>query len=345
MLPAAGAVVLVSLTLAARRAALAERDCRGPHRPPPGAPRAPARDELVETIDGAAELVCAGRAGERVERLRATDAELVRDSLAATRSPAALATALGGALTGSGCAASCWSSRSRRSTPARSRACCWPRSPSCSWPPRGRRAAARGRAAPARLRGRGAAPAGDLRREPPRSLDPAAGRCPRAGGERSRSTTCSCATGPSEPWVARRRRPAPRARGARRARRPERRRQDDARRAARALPRPRRRPRDARRRRRARADPGRPAPRRPALRPGRPPVQHHDPREPPARPARSDRRGDLRTALQTVELGRLGARAARRPRHARRRRTASSSPAASASASRSPARCSPTRAS
>ena len=59
--------------------------------PPPGAARprpAPALSgELVETIDGAAELAVAGRAGERVERLRRADARLARlarrDALAA----------------------------------------------------------------------------------------------------------------------------------------------------------------------------------------------------------------------------------------------------------------------
>jgi thiol reductant ABC exporter CydC subunit len=101
MLPAAGAAVLVSLTLAAvalpwLSGAVAARSGRRQ-----GAVRARLSDELVETIDGAGELVMCGRATDRVERLTATDAELAHlgrsDALAA-----ALATALGSALTGIG---------------------------------------------------------------------------------------------------------------------------------------------------------------------------------------------------------------------------------------------------
>jgi ATP-binding cassette, subfamily C, bacterial CydC len=63
--------------------------------------RARLTGELIETIDGSAELVLAGRAEERIERLRAIDAELAhlgrRDALAS-----ALATGLGTLLLGAG---------------------------------------------------------------------------------------------------------------------------------------------------------------------------------------------------------------------------------------------------
>jgi ATP-binding cassette subfamily C protein CydC len=86
-LPAAGPVVFVSLLLAATvvpaLAALLSHSA--------GTRQAPARaalsSELVETIEGAPELVLAGRAAERIERLRAADARVARiarrDALAA----------------------------------------------------------------------------------------------------------------------------------------------------------------------------------------------------------------------------------------------------------------------
>ena len=101
MVPAAGAAVLGSLALAALAlpwlsATVAARTGRRQ-----ATVRARLLGELIETIDGATELVMCGRATDRVERLKATDAELSRlgrgDALAA-----ALATALGGALTGIG---------------------------------------------------------------------------------------------------------------------------------------------------------------------------------------------------------------------------------------------------
>jgi ATP-binding cassette subfamily C protein CydC len=100
-LPAAGLAVLGALALAAlvlpaASAALAARS---------GRRQAPARArltaQLLESIDGAAELALAGRTGEHLARLRAHDAELARlgrsDALAG-----AAATLLGGALTGAG---------------------------------------------------------------------------------------------------------------------------------------------------------------------------------------------------------------------------------------------------
>lgn len=101
ILPAAGLAVLVSLLaasialpyLGARVAAVSGRRQAGV--------RARMTGELVESIDGAAELVIAGRAHERVERLGEIDAELARlgrrDALAS-----ALATGLGSALLGVG---------------------------------------------------------------------------------------------------------------------------------------------------------------------------------------------------------------------------------------------------
>ncbi|HSZ68883.1 MAG TPA: ATP-binding cassette domain-containing protein [Solirubrobacteraceae bacterium] len=100
-LPAAGLVVLAALALAsavlpALSGALAARS---------GRRQAPARArltaQLLESVDGAAELALAGRSEEHVARLRAQDAELAAlgraDALAA-----AAATLLGGALTGAG---------------------------------------------------------------------------------------------------------------------------------------------------------------------------------------------------------------------------------------------------
>jgi thiol reductant ABC exporter CydC subunit len=101
MLPSAGAAVLASLVTAAvappwLSGAAAARAGRRQ-----GTVRARMLGELVESIDGAGELVVCGRAGDRLERLQATDAELARlargDALAA-----ALATGLGSALTGVG---------------------------------------------------------------------------------------------------------------------------------------------------------------------------------------------------------------------------------------------------
>jgi thiol reductant ABC exporter CydC subunit len=100
-LPAAGLVALAALALAsavppALSGALAARS---------GRRQAPARArltaQLLESVDGAAELALAGRSEEHLARLRALDAELARlgrsDALAA-----AAATLLGGALTGAG---------------------------------------------------------------------------------------------------------------------------------------------------------------------------------------------------------------------------------------------------
>ena len=101
ILPAAGLAVLCSLLaasialpyLGARVAAVSSRR--------QAAVRARMTGELVESIDGAAELVIAGRAHERVERLGEIDSELARlgrrDALAS-----ALSTALGSALLGIG---------------------------------------------------------------------------------------------------------------------------------------------------------------------------------------------------------------------------------------------------
>ena len=101
ILPAAGLAVLVALLTAALvlpwlGAALARAGAGRQARV-----RAQMTGELVETIDGAAELVLAGRASERIARLGAIDAELTglqrRDALAS-----ALATGLGSALLGAG---------------------------------------------------------------------------------------------------------------------------------------------------------------------------------------------------------------------------------------------------
>ncbi len=101
ILPAAGLAVLVSLLAASivlpylgvRVAAVSGRRQAGV--------RARMTGELVESIDGAAELVIAGRAHERVERLGEIDSELARlgrrDALAS-----ALSTGLGSALLGVG---------------------------------------------------------------------------------------------------------------------------------------------------------------------------------------------------------------------------------------------------
>ncbi len=87
ILPAAGPVVFVCLLLAATVVPFAATLLAASS----GRRQAPARaaltDELVETIDGAPELAVAGRAAERIERLRAADARLARiavsDGLAA----------------------------------------------------------------------------------------------------------------------------------------------------------------------------------------------------------------------------------------------------------------------
>ncbi len=101
ILPAAGVAVLVSLLAAALvlpglGTALAARADRRQ-----GAVRARLTEQLVETIDGAEELLMNGRAGERVQTLDATDAELSRlartDALAASA-----ATAFGGVLVAAG---------------------------------------------------------------------------------------------------------------------------------------------------------------------------------------------------------------------------------------------------
>jgi thiol reductant ABC exporter CydC subunit len=101
MLPSAGGAVLGSLGLSALvlpwiSGAVAARSGRRQ-----AAVRARLLGELVETIDGAGELVMCGRAEERLQRLSTTDAELSRlgrrDAFAA-----ALATGLGGAITGIG---------------------------------------------------------------------------------------------------------------------------------------------------------------------------------------------------------------------------------------------------
>jgi len=101
ILPAAGLAVLVSLLAASivlpylgvRVAAVSGRRQAGV--------RARMTGELVESIDGAAELVIAGRAHERVERLGEIDSELARlgrrDALAS-----ALSTGLASALLGVG---------------------------------------------------------------------------------------------------------------------------------------------------------------------------------------------------------------------------------------------------
>ncbi len=101
MLPEAGPAVLGSLLVAAIAlpclgAAVAASSGRRQ-----AGVRARMTGELIETIDGSAELVLAGRAGERIARLGAIDSELARlarrDALAC-----ALATGLGSALTGAG---------------------------------------------------------------------------------------------------------------------------------------------------------------------------------------------------------------------------------------------------
>jgi thiol reductant ABC exporter CydC subunit len=100
-LPGAGVAVFISLLAAAIALpwlGFAVARSSGAHQ---AATRARMTNELVETIDGAAELVVAGRADERMRRLGAIDSELAhlqrRDALAAS-----LATGLGGALMGMG---------------------------------------------------------------------------------------------------------------------------------------------------------------------------------------------------------------------------------------------------
>lgn len=101
ILPAAGAAVLCSLALAALAlpwlsATLAARSSRRQ-----AGVRARLLGELVESIDGAGELVMCGRARERVRALRERDAELARlargDAVASS-----LSTSIGGALAGAG---------------------------------------------------------------------------------------------------------------------------------------------------------------------------------------------------------------------------------------------------
>ncbi len=98
ILPAAGPVVFVCLLLAATLvpAAAALLASSSGRRQAPA--RAALTDELVETIDGAAELAVAGRAGERIERLRDADARLAR--LAVSDGLAAGATTALGSLAG-----------------------------------------------------------------------------------------------------------------------------------------------------------------------------------------------------------------------------------------------------
>jgi ATP-binding cassette, subfamily C, bacterial CydC len=101
VLPAAGLTVLISLLAAALALpwlGFVVARASGAHQ---AATRARLTSELVETIDGAPELVLAGRAHERIERLSAIDSELARlarrDALASS-----LATWLGGTLMGAG---------------------------------------------------------------------------------------------------------------------------------------------------------------------------------------------------------------------------------------------------
>ncbi len=81
ILPAAGPVVFVCLLLTATVVPVAAALFAASS----GRRQAPARaaltDELVETIDGAPELAVAGRAGERIDRLRDADARLARLSV------------------------------------------------------------------------------------------------------------------------------------------------------------------------------------------------------------------------------------------------------------------------
>jgi ATP-binding cassette subfamily C protein CydC len=100
-LPAAGLVVLAALALASALlpALSAARGASAGRRQAPA--RARLTGQLLESIDGAAELALAGRTHEHLARLQAQDGELARlgraDALAA-----AAATLLGGALTGAG---------------------------------------------------------------------------------------------------------------------------------------------------------------------------------------------------------------------------------------------------
>ena len=101
ILPAAGPAVFGSLLAAAIvLPCLSAAVAAGSGRRQAGM-RAQMTGELIETIDGSAELVLAGRADERVRRLGAIDAELAllgrRDALASS-----LATGLGSALMGAG---------------------------------------------------------------------------------------------------------------------------------------------------------------------------------------------------------------------------------------------------
>jgi len=101
ILPAAGVVVLASLLAAALSLPLlgATVASRAARRQAPA--RARLTSELVETIDGAAELALAGRGGERAAMLRASDMRLARiarvDALAVSASALA-----GGAISAAG---------------------------------------------------------------------------------------------------------------------------------------------------------------------------------------------------------------------------------------------------
>jgi thiol reductant ABC exporter CydC subunit len=99
ILPAAGPVVFVCLLMAATvvPALAAALSASAGRRQAPA--RAALTEELVEALEGAPELVVAGRAGERIARLRAADAHLARlarrDGIAAGAT-----TALGSAAAG-----------------------------------------------------------------------------------------------------------------------------------------------------------------------------------------------------------------------------------------------------
>jgi thiol reductant ABC exporter CydC subunit len=99
ILPAAGPVVFVCLLLTATVVPVAAAlfAARSGRRQAPA--RAALTDELVETIDGAPELAVAGRAGERIDRLRDADTRLARLSVSdgfAAGATTALASLAGG---------------------------------------------------------------------------------------------------------------------------------------------------------------------------------------------------------------------------------------------------------
>lgn len=104
VLPAAGVALAAALLLAATLVPwLTARAAAGAARRQAAA-RAALTNELVEAVEGAAELVVAGRGDERRARLRAADAQLAR--LAATDARAgALAVGLGSLLAGLGAVA------------------------------------------------------------------------------------------------------------------------------------------------------------------------------------------------------------------------------------------------